>query len=548
MKISILKLCTENWKSALTVALINIPLSLALAIATGATPVQGIITAFWAGLIGAMFGGSHFNIIGPTGALSGILVAYAIVNGSETLPFIALISGVLILIAYVLRIDRYIVFIPQSVVHGFTLGVAFIIGLGQIDNALGLQNIPKTEHLLQNIWLSLQHISETQIPIFAIFIISTTFIFFWNKKYQKIPGAILIAIIGIVTAAVLKKINSPFQFVTLGDKYPTLEAALFQNIFHDFSWNIILTKKIIIVSLATAAIAILETLMSGQIAQTITKKKFDRKKEVLGLGIANLFSGIMGGIPATAALARTALNIKSGATNRTSSILNSLFVGIITLFIFNYFKLLPLVLIASILTITAIGMIGKKHFIKLIENEKIAFILSMFVAVITIAEDPIIGIIIGTCVALIIFVQKVSLGQTEILLWKDGKMVESLLKNDFLKRDTITSDTIVYKISGTLTYINMPAHLEAIQKIKGNKHVIVSLRHAFYADSDGIDYLREIIEYLHEHNSHVIISGVNKEIQKMIEKESFYKNKQVEGKIFSRTSEALNALLEEKTT
>src|SRR5690554_468154 len=127
----------ENWKSGLTVAFINIPLSLALAIASGATLVQGIITAFWAGLIGAILGGGHFNIIGPTGALSGILISFAIINGPASLLIITIASGLIILAFYIFKLDKYIIFIPRSVVQGFTLGVAFMIAFGQIDAMLG---------------------------------------------------------------------------------------------------------------------------------------------------------------------------------------------------------------------------------------------------------------------------------------------------------------------------------------------------------------------------------------------------------------------------
>ena len=201
-----------------------------------------------------------------------------------------------------------------------------------------------------------------------------------------------------------------------------------------------------------------------------------------------------------------------------------------------------MVVIASILVVVAIGMIEKKHFIHLIENEKTAFLLSLVVAIIVVLEDPIIGILIGTVIALLIFVNKISYGQTEVLLWKDGNMTEALLKNDFLKKEVIDSDIVVYKISGTLTYINMPAHLEAVQKIKHNKYVILSLRHSFYADIDGIDYLGEIIELLKRHNGKVLLAGINKEIEKLIYKEPFYQKKLVEGKIYKRTSEAIKEI------
>lgn len=533
----------QNWKSGLTVSIVSIPLALALAITSGATPTQGIITAFWAGLLGAFFASSNYNIIGPTGALAGILVSYALTHGYQVLPLVAILSGLLIMAAYLFHLDKYIIFIPRSVVHGFTLGVAFIIGLGQLDNIFGITDLHKTDSVLQNVLLTFQNLNQANWSVFIIFIITTLFIIFWNKKFPKIPGAAIAAFLGIITMLTLPLLGYSPSILTLGDKYPSIHATLFENPFAQFQLGTLLSKDLWMLAVATAIIAILETLLSGQIADTMTETKFNRRKEVFGLSIANIGSGLMGGIPATAALARTALNIKSGANHKTSAMVNAFFVGLIALFFIGFFKLIPMVVIASILVVVAIGMVEKKHFIHLVENEKIAFILSILVAVIVVAEDPIAGILVGTVIALLIFVNKLSYGQTEILLWKNGKMTEALLKNDFLKKAVIDSDIVVYKISGTLTYVNMPAHLEAVQKIKNNNYVIISLRHSFYADIDGIDYLGEIIEILRKNdNKKILLTGINREIENLIHKKPFYQKKLIEGKIYKRTSEAINEI------
>jgi len=536
----------QNWKSGIAVSIVSIPLALALAISSGATPTQGIITAFWAGLIGGVFGSSNYNIIGPTGALAGILMTFAFTHGYEVLPIIAILSGLLISIAYLFKFDRFIIFIPQAVIHGFSLGVAFIIGMGQLDNILGIVNVPKTEHFITNVITILQNLYQANWLIFIAFTLSTLFILFWNKKIPKIPGAAIISFVGIVSMLIIKHFNFSFDILTLGDKYNSIHATLFKNPFSQFNLSLLLRKDIWIISIATAIIAILETLISGQIANIMTKTKFNRHKEILGLSIANIGSGIFGGIPATAALARTALNIKSGANHKTSAIINSIFIGIISIFFIKYFELIPMFVIASILVVVAINMVEKKHFIHLIENEKTAFIISLFVALLVIVEDPIFGLIIGSVIALLIFVNKLSYGQTEILIWNNGIMTESVLKNEFIKKTIIDSDIIVYKISGTLTYINMPAHIETINKIKNNKYVIISLRHAFYADVDGIDYLGEIIEILKSNNNkHIVLSGINKDIQTKINHTDFYKRKLLEKKIYKRTSEAIKVFTQQ---
>lgn len=529
----------QNWKSGLTVAFITIPLSLALAIASGATPVQGIITALWAGLIGAFLGGSQFNIIGPTGALSGILISFAIIHGASSLPVIAILAGVIILLFYIFKLDKYIIFIPRSVVQGFTLGVAFIIAFGQLDSILGLSGIEKGENVVGNIALILSNYADIRWSIFAIFIGAVLFIMIWDRKIKKLPGSIIIAFMGIIGAIILDKTNLNFSLTVLSDNFADIEPRFFDNFYKNVDVTIFATKQIWATAFAVAVIGILETLLSGQIAKQMTKIPFNRSKEVLGLSIANIGSGLMGGIPATAALARTALNIKSGATSRISGVLSSIFLAIIVLFLLTFFKMLPMVIIAAILFVVAIRMSEVQHFIKLIYNEKAAFAITTTVAVLTVIQDPITALLVGSFISLLIFVNHVSYGNTEVTLWENGKLQETLLSPAIILREKLHSELVVYKITGTLTYINMPAHIETVNKIVGNKYVIVSLRNAFYADSDGVEYLGDLVEILKANNELVYFAGVNDMIAKAIEKEPFYKQKLSENKIYDRTSEAI---------
>jgi sulfate permease, SulP family len=369
----------RNWKSGLTVALVSVPLSLALAIASGATPVQGIITAFWAGLLGAYFGGSNYNVIGPTGALSGLLLGYALTYGYQTLPFIALLSGIMILACYILKLDKYIIFIPRSVVTGFTLGVAFIIAFGQLENMLGITGVEKSGSFLENLFSVISRFSDTDFLILTIFVISVSFILLWDKKVKTLPGSILIAFLGIVTVLTLQFMDIKVPFLILSDKYADIKAVLFENSFSSFGFSTLLNKKIWSVSAGVTVVAVLETLLSGQIAKDMTKEKFDRQKEVFGLSLANIASGLMGGIPATAALARTALNIKSGANHRSSGVISSIIHR-------GHHPVLVLVLSNCLphgryrcypYRGRRIRMIEFKHFMILINNARTSFLISL---------------------------------------------------------------------------------------------------------------------------------------------------------------------------
>ena len=168
----------SNWKSGLTVSIVSIPLSLALAITSGATPTQGIITAFWAGLLGALFASNNYNIIGPTGALAGVLLSFALSHGFGVLPFIAIFAGIFIFVAYLFKWDRYIIFIPQSVIHGFTLGVAFIIAFGQLSSVFGIYLKEKSESFIGGILLIFKNLDQANWTVFFFFFLSKLFIYF----------------------------------------------------------------------------------------------------------------------------------------------------------------------------------------------------------------------------------------------------------------------------------------------------------------------------------------------------------------------------------
>ena len=188
-----------NFRSAITVALVNVPLSISLAIAGGASPSSGIVSAFWAGLMSSLFGGSEFNIVGPTGALSGTLAAASETYGQGILVWLSIWTGILSLLIWYFRIEDYFMFIPNAVLHGFTAGVAIIICLGQVDSALGLTAKHISSKMINKFMESMFHISELQLhPITPIFfLINFIVLLYLLKKFPKYPWAVLITIIGI---------------------------------------------------------------------------------------------------------------------------------------------------------------------------------------------------------------------------------------------------------------------------------------------------------------------------------------------------------------
>ncbi len=529
----------SNLKSGITVSLVSLPLSISLAIAGGATPIMGVITGIWAGLVAALFGGSNYNIVGPTGALSGLLALYAMTYGVQILPILAIIAGLVILLSYFLKVDKYIVFIPSSVIHGFTLGVAFIIGLNQLNFATGLKGLPTHERFIENVIESIKHISSTSAIALGLFLCTLALLFIFLKKLPKIPGPIVVSLLGILLGYLSTQGFLPFSVQTLFTKYGDLQATLFS--FPHFGtefFNFALWKA----GAAIAVIAILETLISAKIADKMTKTKFHQKKEMLGLGLANIAAGLFGGIPATAALARTALNVKSGATHKASAVINSLSVIAISLLLLGFFKYLPLPIVASILVYVAIRMVEREHFIHFLKHDKTAFVLSLVVAAITIVEDPIIGIMVGSVIALLMFISQLAKGQSEITLNKNKKMVERISGEDVMAGKKIHADVAVYRFAGQLSYINATSHAETLEKIAGVKTLILSFRNLFFVDVDGVEVLKEVIESLERKNQDLYVTGIPSSLKSHIKHVAWYKNLEKNGKVFESTSDALETL------
>ncbi len=533
---SIVQRLKENWKSGLTVSLISIPLSVSLAVASQSTPVVGIITAIWAGLIASIFGGSKFNIVGPTGALSGILASYALTHGANTLASLAVVTGVYILIAYAFRLERYLVFISASTIHGFTLGVAFVIGFGQMNYALGLSGLPAHERFWNNLVESFSHLSSTSLPALVLFLFSTFFLFAFAKLLPKLPSAIFLAPIGIVIGMLSQSGSLPFQLITLGQKFE-INPAIFLNPHLSFH------PTLLSAGFTVAVIAILETMLSAKIADGMTKTKHNGRKEMMGLGLANIVSGLVGGIPATAALARTSLNVKTGGTNQMSATISSIAIAVIAMLLLGYFRYIPMAVIAAILVYVAIRMIEREHFERMWKFDRRSFALSMVVAALTVYIDPIIGILVGTSVNLLIFTEKLSRGQFELFLNKTGTGLHSKIISDTLPHTMEKTDTLVYAMKGQLAFINAQSHIARFeQKLNGYENVVIRLRELCFMDLDGVDAFNEIVELIRAQGKRVLVSGVNPLIQEMLQESPVFKGLQKEGAVFERTTDALREL------
>jgi sulfate permease, SulP family len=528
----------KNLKSGLTVSLISIPLSVSLAVASGVTPVIGVMTAIWAGLMAAAFGGSNFNIVGPTGALSGIIATFVFTQGIDGVPMLAIVAGVAILAAYFLRLERYLILVPSSVIHGFTLGVAFIIGLNQLNFALGLKGLPVHEKFSGNLLESLKHIPDASLPAVAVFVLFFVALLAFKKYIPKLPGAIFLAPVGILIGYLGQTNAIPLQLETLGMKYGDIDFHLFAA--PHFFYSAKLMKSALVIAL----IAILETMLSAKIADGMTKTKHNERKEMLGLGLANVVCGLFGGMPATAALARTSLNVKTGADHKTSAIINSIAVAIISLFLLRFFQFIPMAVIAAILVFVAVQMVETEHFFRFFRFDKTIFGISMAVAIVTVVEDPIIGILLGVVLSLLVSVDKMTHGHYDMRPNRSDMEDTDGSKDGKGKEIEESNDVLLYSFRGRLVYFNSRAHVSRFETgLAQYKYIILRLREVYYVDLDGMEALNEIISIIESRGQKVILSSIDPNVLDALKSgiEGF-RRLEKEGMIFPKTEDALKHL------
>jgi MFS superfamily sulfate permease-like transporter len=434
----------------MTVSLVSLPLSISLAIASDATPVQGIITAAWAGMVSAIFGGSHYNIVGPTGALSGILSYFSVKYGEAIQPLLALLVGLVCLIVWALSLHKYFTFIPGAVMHGFTLGVAFIIGLNQINFAFGLPKLPRHEKFLQNLYESLSHLGQTNYIALVFFLVCFVALNTLSRMYGKIPWAVVLALIGILIGYLQDVLETQvFRLSTIQTQYGDLVLELImvsEFVTDGMDASFAVWLELIQGSLSIALVAVLETLISAFIADRMTKTLFNQRQEVLAVALSNIASGITGGIPATAALARTALNIKSGATSRAAGIVNGICIILLSTVLFDAFKYLPLPIIAAILVNVAVRMVEVPEIIMLYKMDKPMFAVCIITGLVAIVEDPTMGILVGAVLAMIRLLLSMRNSHADLQIYRG---VESKMEILFENTDKKSLKQTTARLQGT---------------------------------------------------------------------------------------------------
>jgi SulP family sulfate permease len=493
-----LSLLRRDLISGLIVGIIAIPLGMAFAIAAGVEPQYGIYTTIIAGLFISLFGGSKFQIGGPTGAFIPILFGIVISYGYDNLLIAGFMAGIILLIMGLFRLGSLIKYVPRPVTIGFTTGIAVIIFTGQIANFLGLSGVVRHEGFIDNmkeIFIRINTINPYSFATAAVCLIT---LLLANRFIPKIPSTL----IGLALSTAIAAFLFPHEVATIGSTYGAIPNTLPAIEFPDITLSKLQT--LIVPALLIALLGGIESLLSAMVADGMTGDKHNSNRELIGQGIANMITPLFGGIPATGAIARTATNIKSGAASPMSGIIHSAVVLLILLLFAPYASHIPLASMAPILMVVALNMSERRRFLYIFKMKSSDTIVLLVTFLLTVFANLTIGVGFGLLLAFILFIKRMS---------RISIQATKLSLHEFEHAPTMK----IYDIEGVLFFGAAQDFEQALQNVVRNKPriVLLNIERVLFMDVSGISYFSEIIYYIQQYGGTVLISGKRAELHSL---------------------------------
>ena len=431
-------------------------------------------------------------------------------------------------------------FLPSSVVHGFTMGVALIIAGGQLANALGLQQLPAQSRWFLTVYDVLRHLAEADLVAFALFSASWATLYGLVHRYPKVPWSVPITAVGICLG-ILSSDSRTFHLVTLRDRFGALTATLWLP--PSLSTPAVAAlldrpREAAAATLSISFVAVLESLISGKVAAALTRTEMDSRREVLGLALGNLACGLAGGVPATAALARTALSIRSGATSRVAGVVCSALTAALSLFLLPLFAYLPLCVMAALLFQVAVGMMESRHLHDAYEVDVASFWLTLLVAVLCLLFDPTVAIVVGALCGLFVQAREAARGYSEVITNDDDDLVPSQPH----------TSVAFYRVVGDLNYLTSSTHVLRLQQLSGCAFIILSFRFCPHIDLDGLQQLTEKVHAMTaqqaggERGQRLLVCAVQPQLQPALCHSDWYLRLLRDGCVFPSSAQAIDSL------
>ena len=500
--------------AGIIVAIIALPLSIALALASGVTPEKGIYTAIIAGFLISFFGGSRVQISGPTAAFATIVAGIVAENGVEGLVVATILAGFILILMGFLKMGSLIKFIPYTITTGFTSGIAVTIVVGQIKSYLGLTTDPSVNAIetMEKIEEVIHHIGTINWSAVMVGLVSSVILWLCPKLpgfLKKIPGSLVAVIVGIIMVN-----GFDMSVKTIGELYTiTSELPKFQLPAISFD----LVEKVLPDAFTIAILAAIESLLSCVVADSMINSKHRSNMELVAQGIGNVGSALFGGIPATGAIARTAANVKNGGRTPIAGMVHAVVLLLILVLFMPFAGLIPMPTIAAILFMVAYNMSEWREFVHLVKTSPksdIAVLLLTFI--LTVMFDLVVAIGVGIVLAAMLFMSRMS-EVTEVAGWK---YIDDENDPDSIDLKVVPNNATVYEISGPLFFGAADKILNIKLKEKYNV-MILRMRSVTALDATAMHFLEQFYEKCQKKNITLVLSHVNEQPMRVMKKAGF---------------------------
>ena len=496
------------------VAIIALPLSIALALASGVTPEKGIYTAITAGFVISILGGSRVQIAGPTAAFATIVAGIVAKNGFEGLVIATLLAGLILVLMGFLRLGSLIKFIPYTITTGFTAGIAVTIVIGQIKDFLGL-TIVSEEPLIETVEKLegvVRFIGTINWQAVLVGVVCMAILIGWPYLpglCKKIPPSLIAVLAGIAMVSGLKlQVNTIGDLYEISNKLPSVSLPAF---------HLETVRAVLPDAFTIAVLAAIESLLSCVVADGMVNSRHRSNMELIAQGAGNIVSALFGGIPATGAIARTAANVKNGGRTPVAGMVHAVVLLLILVVLMPYAALIPMPTIAAILFMVAYNMCGWRKFVYLCKTSPKSDILVLVVTFgLTVVFDLVVAIEAGIIMAAILFMKRMS-DVTGVESWK---LVDEDDDPDSLSLRRVPENTRVYEISGPL-FFGAADKILAITLEEKLSSVILRMRSVSAIDATAMHNLEELQADCGRRGIQMIFSHVNEQPMRVMEKAGF---------------------------
>lgn len=501
---------SRSWRADLlagvTVGVVALPLALAFGVTSGVGAAAGLVTAIVAGLVAAVFGGSNLQVSGPTGAMAVVLVPIVARFGPEAVIPVAIMAGGMVLLLGLFGLGRAVSFIPWPVVEGFTLGIATIIFLQQVPFALGVPKPEGENTALVAVRAVLGATWSEVAPSLAVVGVVVVLMVVLPRLHRSFPASI----VAIVVATILVGVVG-WQVDVIG----ALPAGL--PVPHLPVLDTATTSALFSAALAVAALAAIESLLSARVADGMAaSSRLEPDRELVGQGLANVASGLFGGMPATGAIARTAVNVRAGARTRVSAMVHSVMILVIVLFAGALVARVPLAALAGVLMVTAVRMVDTRSVRAIATSTRSDAAVMILTAAATIVFDLILAVEIGIAVAALLALRAMAkssgVEQEDAAASAPGDVI-----SDDEEVALLREHIAVYRLDGALFFGAAQQFLDEFVGIADVRVVILRLGGVRVIDASGGHALDEIVKGLESRGITVLLCGVGPRPRQILE-------------------------------